>query len=500
MNNTFQMKNFSTSYLYNAKVSKSATDNPASIANKEIKNFIINSHRIDRDNSMAFGGVLEDIKRQQSSAVLTSVLLDPRVQLCIAPAPLPRAFWVFDAKDSKNGNKPTVFIDLTGRVEFKNGYYVIRRGMIDDICALLFSALVYLLYRNAQPKLTNNSNLTYAATESFTAMFAYIMDFLRISGFSQNKSKISYCIALYFLTYVMNYNLEDNYTKQIAAKVAGLNNREVGVYDLYLSDIDFTNINTFVTTLAATFNMKEFDLPSFINKWMYLYGTGTEYATELYTSFLSLICISYTGSYISHWKKIEDCCGSSNISKIATSVLKAGIDTLNTKIFIDQADIDLNTVHSKNTQELAEAMKLKNNIDQSNFFVKVTEFKSVDTARDSAKSIVEDCKKALLTDKLNVFAEKSIGSGIEAIYNSCLDLLEGKSSIEDPSYAIGSLTEVAKVFKNQLNNNQRYTVESTVNRDIDHMSNLIKEAEAPKEVNKVIAQSIMELRTMQQYI
>ena len=499
MNNAFKVKTYADSYLYNAKISQKSASSPAERANKEIKDFIISSHRVDRNNAEAFRGFFEDVKRQQTSAVLSSVLMDPRVQLCIGKAPLPRAFGVFEAKDNRTG-KPTVFIDLTGRVEFKDGYYIIRRGMIDQICSLLFGALVYLLYRNYQNKLTSNSALTYATTESYTSMFNYILDYLRIYGFAQNKSKVSYAISLFFLTNLMNYTLEDDYAKSVASKVAGLNAREVSAYDIYISDIDFTNINTFVTTLTETFNLKGFDLPSFISKWMYLYGVGTEYATELYTSFLNLICTAYTGSYMVNWSRIESCCTSANLAKIANAVLKAGADSINTKIFIDSADVKANEVHSKSASELAEAMELKNSIDYTKFFVKESEYNNVEVAKESAKSIVDQCKKALITDKINEFAEESIGNGIAVAYNACIDLLEGKVSPEDSLYAIGSLTEVAKVFKNQLTDIQRYHVESTVARDVNHLLEVVQEAEAPKEINKLVANTIMELRDMQKYI
>ena len=496
----YRIKNFSNSFLYNTKINRAAKDNPGQIANKEIKDFIITSHRIDKNNTQAFRGFVEDVKRQQGTAVLSSVLLDPRVVLCIGQAPLPRAFSVFDAKDSKNGNKHMVFVDLTGRVEFKDGYYIIRKGVVDQVCALLFTALIYLLYRNAQNKLTNSSNLTYAATESYTAMFAYIVDYLRILGYAQNKSKICYCIAMFFLCNLMNYDVEDAYAKQVAAKVAGLNQREINAYDLYLQDIDFTDINTFVNTLSAQFNMRGFDLPTFIGKWMYLYGTGTEYATELYTSFLSLLCTAYTGSYLVQWSRIEKCVGSPNLAKVATSVLRAGDDTLNSKIFMDQADVDKFAVHSKSSAELAEAMRLKNSLDSNNLYVKEGEYKSIDSAKESAKNIIKTCEAAMAADKVNVYAEKSIGSGIATAYNSCIDLLEGKASVDDVSYALGSLTEVAKVFKNTIDNSQRYRIESTINRDIDHISQALREAGAPKEVNEVVAKTIMELRDARQYI
>ena len=64
----FTMKTFNDSYLYTNKVNHNA-ENPKSKNDKAIIDFIIKSHRIEKYND-AFRGVMEDIKRQQTSSVL----------------------------------------------------------------------------------------------------------------------------------------------------------------------------------------------------------------------------------------------------------------------------------------------------------------------------------------------------------------------------------------------------------------------------------------------
>ena len=141
----FTMKTFNDSYLYSNKVAHNA-ENPKSKNDKAILDFILKSHRIEK-HSDAFRGVIEDVKRVQASAVLLSVLMNDNVILCIGESPLPRAFTVIDAYDSKSGGRPKVFVDVTGKIDFRDGYYVARRNEIDKICTLLLDAMTYILYR-----------------------------------------------------------------------------------------------------------------------------------------------------------------------------------------------------------------------------------------------------------------------------------------------------------------------------------------------------------------
>ena len=89
--------------------------------------FIIKAHRVEDKKSDAFRGIVEEVKRQQTNSILYTVLMMDSVKICINQYEMPRAFKVFDAKDPSNGRQPAVFIDATGIIEFKNGYYVCKK-------------------------------------------------------------------------------------------------------------------------------------------------------------------------------------------------------------------------------------------------------------------------------------------------------------------------------------------------------------------------------------
>lgn len=491
-------KTFLDCYLYNQKVSHAASNNIADMNSKAIADFITKSHRIPKNNN-AFAGVIEDIKRQQTSSILLSTLLNDNVVLCIGDAPLPRSFSVFGAHDSKSGTNPRsnyrVFIDVTGKIEYKDGYYVAKRNEIDKLCALILDAMIWLMYRFYPNKMINSSNIILNATSCYVSMFTYIIDYLRIIGYSQNKTKIAYIIGLYFLKNVVGLELND-YVKSISAKVAGVSTKDAKAYDLYIESEDmFDNIGIFLPALVQTFKLKGLDLASFVARWMRSFGTGTEYSIELLPCFLSTVINAYTGCYIVQQRQIEISCGSDYITKLSNAVINIGVDSLNVRSFISR-ESSLREVHSINTEEMAKSIKLKDSLKESDLLVK--SFNNKDIALDEAKSIIKLCKDAKIEDKIGIYAENSIDNGISKAYNECINLI--RVDHNDCIYESGSLLNVAKTFKNRFTDKQRYNISSTLNRDINQLGELVREAGATKEINSIISKTILEMREIQQYI
>ena len=130
----------------------------------------------------------------------------------------------------------------------------------------------------------------------------------------------------------------DNYAKNIAAKIANIPQNNIKAYDLYYDLEDFANIDTFITFLADTFKLKGLTTEVFISKWLYLYQTGTQYGTELFTSFIVIQVNAYCGSYIVNQKQIERCCGSSMVN-LANAVLKLGVDELDKRAYMESSEL-----------------------------------------------------------------------------------------------------------------------------------------------------------------
>lgn len=479
----FKMKTYKDSYLYNAKTvaGESADQN-----NKELLNFITKCHRIDK-KSPAFNGVVEDIKRQQSSAYLISVLYNPYVVLCIGDNQLPRAFQVFDAKDSKSGGEARVFVDLTGRVEFKDGYYIAKRNELDKICALLIDAMIYLLYRHYPISLVNNGNIISNACGCYVSMFAYVIDYLRIIGYAENKKKIQYIIGMYFLLGLVGVE-NVSYARSLAAKVADITPAEGEAFEI-LIDRDFScfaNIGTFVDALVKGFRLRGLDLATFIGKWIKLFGTGTHYATELFTSFLVLTCNAYTGCYIVNQRQVEAACNVNTLAKLYNSIVKLGYDNLKG---IRREDTEIKNVADI---ELSEALKLRENLQLNDISVK--DFSSLESAVNEAQNVVNIYNKAKL--EVGTVGAKTLANAIECAYNGAINLIEGK----EPNYEIGTLTELAKIFKKTVPTNEASSLIGTLDRDINHLNEVIENTGAPASVKSELAKTIIEFRQIQKYI
>lgn len=481
MINEFKRKTFADSYLYNQEANKH---------DRNLVEFILKSDRIDK-RSDAFKGIMEDVKRQQTSSILYTVLMMNDVVLCINNTELPRAYKVFEAKDlrlnsGKNDTK-SIFIDVTGIIMFKDGYFYCKK--IDILITYLFDALCYLLYQKAPLKLINNSNISISGTECFVSLFNYIIDYLRIIGYAQNKEKISYLAGLYFLYHMMGKDL-DTYTKNIAAKIANVPTTSIGAFDLYYKLEDFDNIYSFINFISETFKLKDLTPEVFIGKWLYLYQTGTQYATELFTSFMVLIVNAYCGSYIVNQKQVERCCGTSMV-KFATAILKLGVDEFDNRGYMEASELQSFDKRDKNTIQLSESILKRNNIP------------------DDAKLEKEDLlSKAKVKSKINsmikyycsINKESSISKNVLKATATALNYISNEKS--DVKVADGVLETILKESKKYINENDIRKIDKLVNKTIGIFEkDMIDYREkGEKEKASYYAKKVTELRKCKPYL
>lgn len=469
----FTMKTYKDSYLYNNKLRNN--DNDGNKNSKAILDYITNAVRIDKE-SEGFIGIVEEIKRQQTSTIVYQILRMDNVVLCIGNYELPRSFKVIEAKDPKNNKKPTVFIDCTGLIEYRNGFYICKK--IDVLITYLYNALIYLLYRYAPMKMINNSDLIISGTACYVSLFTYIIDYLRIIGFAENKAKISYLVGLYFLHNVCGKDL-DAYVKNIAARNAGVELKNITVYDLYIEDQMFLDINEFVNYISKTFNLKGLNLQVFMSRWINLVGIGTQYAVELFTNFGILLTSAYSGSYIVNQRQIERSCGV-NLVKFNNAIKIIGVNTFG-KIFREELD-----VHEKYSIDKAEMLKERNTIAPKS---RKSDFVSVDEAVNSTKAIKDFYTRTKQLQKLPKEVEK--------IFNNGVSVLEAYvRGEEDTSYEEGSLCACAnckEINKVLAGTPELQKVLSLIDTKIRYC-NEIATGEGDREVKQKAARCVIELR------
>lgn len=399
-----RMKTYSDSYFYNHS---SRGENLSKKHDAALINFIMKSDRIEKD-SPAFAGIIEDVKRQQNSSILYNILMMSNVHLCIASVELPPAFKVFDAYDIRTDKSPAVFIDVTKVIELKDGYFVCKN--YGKLISYLMGALTYLIYRRDTTRFMNNSNITINAVTCYVSMVDYIIEYLRIIGYSQNKEKISYLVGLFFLYNMMGKDI-DQYTKNLAAKVAKVSQTSINVLDLYLEEGMFNNIDTFITSIAKQFKLKGFTTEVFINKWIYQFGNGSQYGSELFTSFSVLLTNAYCGAYIVNQKQIERCCGTAMVD-YTNALLRLGVETFN------MTRLEATDVVPKNTASLREAV-IQRSASFDPYLLKDEDFKSEESITNKIKAAISHCEACKESSRLTEYFNQAVDYSMKKMDSYC---------------------------------------------------------------------------------
>lgn len=253
------------------------------------------------------------VKQRQTTSVLVDVMQSPNIILIRNEKPLPQAFSVFAAKDLKKDSKLKVFIDVSNTVGEKDGFYTSKN--IDTLVAQLVSAMTYLIYYADPNRIISNQRLTQDGTQAFTDLFCYVLDYLRVPGYKEHKDQIRYLVAVYYQVGMLWKDVTDT-IMTTAMKVADIDRRHANIADMFLTkpEEQLKDINAFVTFLASTFKLNDLTTEVFVDKWVYLYGTGTQFGVELVPAFLKIITDTFAGTYIVRQNTITKILGKQIVS------------------------------------------------------------------------------------------------------------------------------------------------------------------------------------------
>ena len=292
------------------------------------RNLITFVHEADRINpaDSSFKPVLDDIKLRQTTTVFYKLVMRKDVVLCVFDKEMPASLKVFVAKDIRVDKKRRVFIDCTGLIKYNNGFWTCKE--IDKLCSYLFAAMINLLYSIDPLKITSNSSIVKASTQCFAKMFTGILDNLRTINFEENRTKIFYITAVYYLYNVMGKDI--GYSRSSAMSAAKISPRDAMAYDIYYdAEKDLINIDTFVKCITDTFHLKDLTTAVMIDRWSFVYGKGTMYGMEYLPAFLDILAYAYVGAYLNNQKSIELICRADMV-ETATMLLKVGAEEFNT--------------------------------------------------------------------------------------------------------------------------------------------------------------------------
>lgn len=313
MENDVKIKTFNDSYLFN----RNADSNQ-----KILFQFIMDGQQIDV-NSDAFEDVRYEIKKRQTTTSLGRVLVSDKTIIMISPTPLPKAFKAFVAKDVKQTPaRYKLFIDGSDILKEVDGVYKCYNP--DILCSYLFSGMTNFIYQMDPKKLIFNGDIINCGAKIFSALFTHVIDYLlKISSNSNNKDKCLYLSAMYYQVGMLGKDINDS-VKSLCRKISGLSEREEQVLLMGIEADDFENIKYFVEALQEKLRLPSLTLEAVVDKWVWQYGTGTQYALELFTSFANMITNVYIGAYINQQKTIEKVAPGRAIVDFSTAIKAIG--------------------------------------------------------------------------------------------------------------------------------------------------------------------------------
>lgn len=311
-NGKYRTKGYSESYLYNKSPEYE----------KRLFKFLMEAKEVDKKDP-SFEDIISDLKRRQVHSVLSRVLMLNSVVLLRHASPLPRSFKVFAAADVKNGSKAKkIFIDVSDIMVEEDGKYKCNMTSIDILGAYLLSALCILVNEGKPNTIINNSQLTTAGTKCFSSLFTYIIDYMRLGGVADIREKVTYMSAMYYQVGILGRE-ETNTVKAQATALSKLSARDTEILDMQMEAGCYDNIDKFISCVSKVIKADGLRLDNFMEKWMMLLGSGTQFGTEVYTAFSSMITNAYCGVYINNQKTIEKITGK-NMVEYVNTLLRIG--------------------------------------------------------------------------------------------------------------------------------------------------------------------------------
>jgi hypothetical protein len=289
---------------------------------KQMLNFIMTGEMIDT-TTPEFEDVRYEVKRRQVSNYLAKIL-ESKNLILINGVPMQKSFKVFAAKDIKGDKKLKIFIDCSGLIEKKDGKYMCNN--VDILIAYLVSAACNMIYYTSEERLIMNNTLCVTGATCYSAMFTYIIDYLfKISTVGNTKDKVTYLSSMFYLVNILGKKPEQ--AESVAKKISGLTDREVDIINIQANDTTLTSIKFFIDSLIEIFKFDKLTLDIIIEKWMFLYGTGTVFGLELFPSFSAAITDAYVGCYVNNQKTIEKVTGR-NMVEYTKTLLQLGADMI----------------------------------------------------------------------------------------------------------------------------------------------------------------------------
>lgn len=288
--------------------------------------YIIKSDRIDK-SSQGFENIRYLVRRNQVTSCISTLLDKQSIVLMMPSKPMFRSFKVLAAKDIKEDKQTKVFIDVSELIFLKGDEYTITNNNLHKFISLLACALCTLIYHSKPELLMNNIAIVTSSTNAFAKLSANIIDYMRIGGVDKVRDKALYLSALYYQIGVLVKD-DTPTVYQKALKVSKLQSREGDVLQSMMPIGNYANVKTFVDGLAQVLRIEDaLKVDNYVDKWVFLYGSGTQFGTEVFTAFSNMLINAYVGAYLNNQNQIEKAVGR-EMAEFCNTLFKIGGEVL----------------------------------------------------------------------------------------------------------------------------------------------------------------------------
>lgn len=311
------MKNLNDTYLY-----RKIPD-----YDKEIHELILKGERVDKTHE-TFEDIKYEVKRKNVDSTLVKVLESERIVLVLPNKPLPKSFKFILANDIKTDKKIKVFIDCSAvLVTNGTGYKFANNQAVNIFISYLVAARTAFILEAKPKSLLMDSTLTQSGTKTFASLVNYVVDYIgKININIPTRNKSLYLASIYYQVNLLGKDIDFSSVKETAKRVSGISEREANIIELDFEKDSFDNIYNFIDLMKESLKVKGLTYDIFIEKWMFLMGTGTVFGLELFPYFAQMVTDAYIGAYINNQKTIEKVAGQ-NMIEFSKRLIKIGSDS-----------------------------------------------------------------------------------------------------------------------------------------------------------------------------
>lgn len=166
------------------------------------------------------------------------------------------------------------------------------------------------------------SEFVLYSTKIYSNLFTYVYEYLyKLSSNLYSYDKLKFLSCLFFQHNILGIELND--AVRNSSKISGLSNQKIidgmmmRVADEYIKG-DFSNFFKNIKDIIDI--RKEVELSLFVEKYMSLYGEGTQFMLELISPFIDNITAISDNIFVNNKTTIEKIGEASNIYKLSMSI------------------------------------------------------------------------------------------------------------------------------------------------------------------------------------